>query len=307
MRLGFKVKKSYIVAFELILVTISITLVAWLFNDLTLIDGDVRYKDRWGSIEVEMGWKHTVLCTLAIISLVYNGIILIWQFVSFADGDIRSPYKNLRSWLNEGVEKNTINFIDDEVKTKKINWKKMIKKIIWYGVLVVIVFNLFKIGGTFYRDGKVLYNTSKIYHNTYQQKVEEKQGFYDKMWKTYLQKDKITNVNKETFVLVTKIIMENRADGENVTWKWVRENQHIPYEEFSKFYADLSNFITSQREGYFNIEKQCQLISRQNNTMLDTFPNNMYNKVLNLERIVFEYGFLSDSTRTVFETKTENL
>jgi hypothetical protein len=137
--------------------------------------------------------------------------------------------------------------------------------------------------------------------------VEEKAGFYDKLWKTYLQKDKITNINKETFLQVTKIIMENRADGEKVTWKWVQENQQIPYEEFTKFYADLSNFITSQREGYFNIEKECQLIANKNNTLLDTFPNNIYNKFLGCERIKFEYGFLSDSTVAVFKSKKENV
>lgn len=152
-----------------------------------------------------------------------------------------------------------------------------------------------------------MYNSSKKYHNTYTQKIQEKIGFYDKLWKTYLQKDKITNVNKETFLLVTQIIMENRRDGEKVTWKWVQENQQIPYDEFTKFYADLSDFITSQREGYFNIEKECQTIANRNNTMLDTFPNNVYNKIIKLERINFQYGFLSDSTINVFESKKENV
>ena len=89
--------------------------------------------------------------------------------------------------------------------------------------------------------------------------------------------------------------------------KFVQENQQIPYEEFTKFYADLSNFITSQREGYFNIEKECQLISNKNNTLLDTFPNNLYNKVLGCEKIKFEYGFTSDSTQAVFTSKRENI
>jgi hypothetical protein len=152
-----------------------------------------------------------------------------------------------------------------------------------------------------------MYNTSKLLHNAYTQKVEEKAGFYDKLWKTYLQKEKITNVNKETFILVTKIIMENRSDGQNVTWKWLQENQQIPYSEFTKFYADLSDFITTQREGYFNIEKECQLIANRNNTLLDTFPNNIYNKVIGCQRIKFEYGLLSDSTNNVMKSKVENL
>ena len=101
--------------------------------------------------------------------------------------------------------------------------------------------------------------------------------------------------------------MENRKDGQNLTWKWLQENQQIPYEEFTKFYTDLSDFITSQRKGYFDIEKVCQSIANQNNTLLDTFPNNIYNKALRLERIKFEYGFTSDSTENVFKTKKENV
>ena len=101
--------------------------------------------------------------------------------------------------------------------------------------------------------------------------------------------------------------MENRKDGQNVTWKWLQENQQIPYDEFTKFYSDLSVFITTQREGYFNIEKECQVIANRNNTLLDTFPNNIYNKVLKLNKIKFEYGFLSDSTNNVFKNKVENI
>ena len=107
--------------------------------------------------------------------------------------------------------------------------------------------------------------------------------------------------------MVTKIIMENRKDGEKITWKWVQENQQIPYDEFTTFYADLSDFITKQREGYFKIEQVCQEIANKNNTLLDTFPNNIYNKVVGCDRIHFEYGFLSDSTENVFKSKKENL
>jgi len=178
--------------------------------------------------------------------------------------------------------------------------------LIWIGV-AILCFWIYKGTKTAVIQGADLFNTSKLYHNTYIQKVQEKKGFYDKMWKTYLAKDKITNINKETFIKVTKIIMENRRDGENVTWKWLQENQPITYSEFTKFYADLSDFITNQRAGYFDIEKQCQRIANYNNTMLDTFPNNIYNKVLGLDKISFEYGFTSDSTERVFTSGIENV
>jgi hypothetical protein len=152
-----------------------------------------------------------------------------------------------------------------------------------------------------------LYNTSISYRTAYDQKVQEKEGFADKMWSTYLQKEKITGISKDVFIEVTKIIMENRKDGANLTWKWLQENQQIPYGEFTKFYSDLSLFVATQREGYFEIEKQCQEISRANNAMLETFPNNLYNKILKIKRIDFKYGFLSEKTATTFKTGVEKV
>jgi hypothetical protein len=209
-------------------------------------------------------------------------------------------------------------YFEDDKKTNKStdnsdsmnyndNFLSLGKKILlWIGIIIFAFFLYGKIK-VISRGLVFVYNNSKLYHNTYQQKVQEKVGFYDKLWKTYLQKEKITNINKETFLVVTKMIMENRKDGQSVTWKWLQENQQIPYNEFVKFYEDLSVFVTEQRDGYFKIEKDCQSIANWNNTLLDTFPNNLYNKILNCEKINFEYGLISDSTLNVFKTKKENL
>ena len=200
------------------------------------------------------------------------------------------------------IKKKTPEVVDGEpIKPKK---KYTYLKL---GIVILIAIFLYNILVGNINRMITMFNTSKQYQNTYTQRVQEKVGFYDKLWKTYLQKEKITNVNKETFLEVTKIIMENRKDGEQITWKWVRENQEIPYSEFTKFYADLSNFITEQREGYFNIEKECQKIANMNNTMLDTFPHNMYNKILKCPVINFQYGFTSDSTNSLFNSGIENV
>jgi len=252
-----------------------------------------------------------------LLNVVFGLLILVstvLTLVNWFDDDVVLLYYNIYHGIpgnKRDVEYHLIrNPIDTENKDdeKTTNVKPTnFKKYILYFIGIVIL--LYSFGGlkTTFKDCKTIYNTSKLYHNSYTQKVQEKEGFYDKLWKTYLQKEKITNVNKETFIQVTKVIMENRKDGSQLTWKWIQENQQIPYEEFTKFYSDLSNFITSQREGYFNIEKECQIIANKNNTLLDTFPNNMYNKFLKCERIKFEYGFTSDSTQTVFKTKKENV
>lgn len=152
-----------------------------------------------------------------------------------------------------------------------------------------------------------IYNASVVYNKQYDQKVTERLGFYDKLWKTFLAKEKITNLNRETFIEVATIQMENRKDGSAVTWKWVQENSPIPYEQFTKFYADLSDFIETQRDKYYNLETQCQDIATAHNMLIDTFPNNIYNKILGRKHIDFKYGFLSDSTRNVFNSRNENV
>lgn len=102
--------------------------------------------------------------------------------------------------------------------------------------------------------------------------------------------------------------MEARKDASGVAWKWVQENTNVPYGEFTKFFTDLSNFIESQRSGYYALEVKRQSIATAHNMLIDTFPNNMVNNIItHRKRIVYEYGFLSDSTRNVFRTKTENL
>ena len=249
--------------------------------------GDVYPKD---SCHSTFCWLHLMVNTFAVGMTFVVACIIIIELVQWGD-DKNGPLKFLYVKPESGEAIKPLPF----------------KKIICWIITVAVLLYLFSVIKSAITDCKNIYNKSKLYHNTYVQKVEEKIGFYDKLWKTYLQKEKITNVNKETFIQVTKIIMENRADGKKITWKWLQENQQIPYDEFTQFYADLSDFITGQREGYFSIEKECQTIANKNNTLLDTFPNNMYNKILKCDRIKFEYGFTSDSTDAVFSKGKENI
>jgi len=219
--------------------------------------------------------------------------------------------KEIRPSFIEGSKKAQSSYSyneGDEEKTKETgkNLKNRLKWIAFFLFGLYVANVIYDTTKTVYLGGKNVYNTSKVYHYQYEQKVQSKRGFYDKLWKTYVQKEEIAGLNKETFIEVTKIIMENRADGKNLTWKWVSENQHVPYEKFSDFYADLSTFIEQQREEYYGIEIQCQQIAQANNTLLDTFPNNFYNRFLECEKIDFQYGFLSDKTDSVFDSKKEN-
>jgi len=282
-----------LIVFGIVLVFLNF----WMFGETKLFN-DYIEKDRYGS-DLVFGWIHMAFNTLLAFFDIAYLIFAIWEF-----SDDNPPFKKLydRDSYNH---RNSRRDEEDKAETvkKPIRWKRWI----WLAIALIIFINIAKFGKIIYKQSVFLYNTSKIYHNTYQQKVEEKLGFYDKLWKTYQTKAQITNMNKDVFIEVTKIIMANVADGENLSWKWISKYPDIDYTQFTTFYADLSNYITKEREGYFSIEKACQLIANRNNTMLDTFPNNIYNRALKLERIKFEYGFLSDSTNNVFKSKVENL
>jgi len=257
------------------------------------------YVKFYDDISLRYGGLHFTFNVISLIILIISTIFLLvdWLDVSYSNKEKDNKLYKYYLLLKEKNES------EIEVKSNK---KSPMKKILYSILSLLFIILLFNMVKPIFVDCASVYNKSKIYNNNYIQKVQEKKGFYDKLWKTYLQKEKITNINKETFLKVTSIIMENRRDGEKVTWKWLQENQQIPYSEFTSFYSDLSDFITSQREGYFNIEKECQQISNSNNTLLDTFPNNLYNKFLKCKRIKFEYGFTSDHTDSVFISKKEN-
>lgn len=176
-------------------------------------------------------------------------------------------------------------------------------RIIAFLVLVVVLHKLFIWGF----QAKDVYNKSVVYNKHYERATQGLQGFYDGMYKTWIAKEKIAVVSKETFIELAKIAFEARKDGANLGWKWVSENTPIPYNEFAAFYKDLSAFVELKREQYFELEVQRQNIANQHNMMLDTFPNNIYNKILGRKHIKYEYGFLSDSTRKVFDTGNENV
>ena len=174
------------------------------------------------------------------------------------------------------------------------------------GFIFVIAFFLLGIGGI----GKQVfqfYNQTVEMKANYVQKSQEKEGFYDKLYKSYVQKFDIASVNKDVFIEVSKIIMENRRDGGQLAWKWVRETQQVPYEVFTSFYKDLSSYIETQRDEYFKIEKECQVLAKNFNVNITKVPNVFYAKLLGVEKIEFQYGFLSDHTNTVFKSKIENV
>lgn len=194
---------------------------------------------------------------------------------------------------DEWFEKNTPSLKNMKLKTI----------IIW----LIVIFSGIWITKKAIKKTSFIYNTSVVYNKNYDQVKNERIGYYDNMWKTYMTKEKIALMNKDVFIEVASLQLEARKDGSQVAWKWVQENTQIPYSEFTKFYSDLSNYIESKREGYYALEKKCMSIVTSHNMMIDTFPNNLWNKIVGRKHLEFNYGFTSDSTQKVFSTRKENI
>lgn len=154
---------------------------------------------------------------------------------------------------------------------------------------------------------KKIYNTNVVYTTNYAQKTQAIAAKYDYFWKTKKEKAALAGINKDAFFEITDIIFSHRADGANVAWKWLQENQPVPYAEFTKFYAELSDFTQASRDEIYKLELERQNIVKEQNTLLGTFPNNQYNRLLQLDKLEYVQGISSDSTQTVIQSGKENL
>ena len=170
-------------------------------------------------------------------------------------------------------------------------------------ITILLIAFIYKSVDRLVSPGIELFNQTKTIELQYDAVVQQQVSNYDGYYLAFKDKQTNADVNKETFITVTNIIMSNRKDGPNVAWKWMQENQNIPYSEFTKFYAELSSFITERYADNMKIETQKQSVVQQHNTLLSTFPNNLYNKYLHIQPLKYTFGFLSQETKDKFGQK----
>jgi hypothetical protein len=142
----------------------------------------------------------------------------------------------------------------------------------------------------------------------FEQKIDERTAFYDKMFKIIAQKSQIAVKNDESFRQNINIIMEGRKDAPQVFMKWITEvNPNANYEAVSILYQDLSRSVEAQREGFFNEEKVIQDIVRQHKNHLLKFPNSFFNMFMGRELLVYK-PIQSSLTEEVMRTgKDDNI
>lgn len=149
-------------------------------------------------------------------------------------------------------------------------------------------------------DMKRIYNTNVAYEKTYVQLEQSTMGYYDMTWKTIADKWKISDSAKSAGLQFVKAIYENKKDGSGAGLRLLVESKLVPVENYNEFYSDLTYYVESQRKGYYELEKQKQAIVASQAVLLDTFPNNLYNKLLKIKKIDYKYGLLSNKTKADF-------
>lgn len=197
-------------------------------------------------------------------------------------------------------DKASYDFLEESETEAKNKFISTIRWTVFSVFLLVLINNVFN-GVT------NVYNTSVVYNNEYKSNQQGLKTFYDNMWKTYSMKDGIKIDNKETFLQVANLVMDARKDGEQLASKLLVENQSVPFDQFSLFYADLSRFIESNRSVIQKYEERAQNIAMKHNTFLETYPNLIYNLISQRPLIKYQSAFSSPTTEKVFETRNEGI
>lgn len=173
---------------------------------------------------------------------------------------------------------------------------KQIKIIIGL-IILLFIYSFVKM---LYNTTTSFYNTEKSYQLEYKQVEQDQLTTFDNNYLIFKEKSNIAELNKETFITVTEIIMLNRKDGQNIAWKWVHENQQFDYNEFTKFYSDLSNFTSERYKENNSIERRKQEMAKQHNFLIQTFPGVIYNQFFKFNQLEYKEGFVTDETKALF-------
>jgi len=152
-------------------------------------------------------------------------------------------------------------------------------------------------------DVAKVFNDNVYYTSTYSEVCQRQVSDYDGFYNQFMDQNDIAFINKETFIEVTNIVMSNRKDGEQLAWKWVHENQNIPFAEFTAFYHILVGSINQRYEENRKIEREKQRIVKEQNQLISVYPNNIYNRLLGIKPLKYQFGYISTKTLTKFNIR----
>lgn len=158
------------------------------------------------------------------------------------------------------------------------------------GVLVVAVV----LGGSLISTGVSLYNQEVALKNQIEAKQTENKANFDNMWKKIKQATNVSDDYKNGLAEVVKAYTEGRKDtSENMLMKWGAEA--VPNFD-SSVYKQLMNIIVASRDDFTLNQKELLDLNREHDTLLDTFPNNIFYRIMGVQKI---------KVTTVTSTRTE--
>jgi RNA:NAD 2'-phosphotransferase (TPT1/KptA family) len=100
--------------------------------------------------------------------------------------------------------------------------------------LVVILLLTTGLVSTVYNNSKNLYNSSKHMELQYKNIEQSQIVKWDNYYLNFKEQSENVKLTKEGFIELAQIVMSSRKDGQNLAWKWVQENQNIPFEDEQK-------------------------------------------------------------------------
>ena len=177
-------------------------------------------------------------------------------------------------------------------KDKPKEGDKIMNKGFYVGIGILTV--ALVLGGSIISTGISLYNQEIALKNQIEAKQTENKANFDNMWKKIKQTTNVSDEYKTGLVEVVKAYTEGRKDtSENMLMKWGAEA--VPNFD-SSIYKQLMNIIVASRDDFTLNQKELLDLNREHDTLIDTFPNNVFYRVMGVQKI---------KVTTVTSTRTE--
>lgn len=167
------------------------------------------------------------------------------------------------------------------------------------GLLVFISIAIF----TIISKGVGLYNQEVTLRNQIVAQQKVNQTVFDNMWKTIKQTTNVSDKYKKDFVDVLTAYTEGRnGDNKQLLMKW--GNEAVPQFD-SSMYKQINNVISANRADFMESQEVLIDLNRTHDNLLDTFPNNIYFKVMGIKKIDITV-VTSSKTEETFKTGKED-
>ena len=168
-------------------------------------------------------------------------------------------------------------------------------KYVLIGILTFLLISGISIVG----KGITLYNQEISLRNQIEAKQQENTAHFDNMWKKIKQTVQVSDKYKDGLKEVLASYTSGRKkESDQLLMDWTKEA--IPSFD-SSIYKQLMNIVTASRDDFTLNQKELIDLNRQHDVLLDTFPNNIYYRVLGIEKIKITI-VTSTKTEDAFKT-----